>query len=516
MAKLWRIAFSICISSVVFVANAAELDTIGVTLLRSIDPTLMGDGVAVAQAESSENVEGTAWQVNPFAIGQPTNLFTYISADGSASNYPNSLGTESGHANLVGRNFYGASLGTAPGVAHVDNYEASYFYNSRIIPGISIQPRIVNQSFIFGPGSQTTVDTLYDNYAVQNNVLFVSGLGNSGPPNAPATAYNGIGVAVFEGFSSVGPTTDNGRSKPDITAPGGATSFSTPYVAGSAAILRQAGLRGDGGIGTTSSSADIRTIKALLLNGAIKPSNWTHTATAPLDTRFGAGILNVFNSYQQLAGGEFNFIESALTGTVGGAHLPGNNPTNVASLAGWDFNTIAASVNSDRVNHYYFSLPTNMAKVFTLTATLVWNRGMNASDPANLDLFLYQISNSNLVASSVSSVDNVEHLYVTNLPAGRYDLQVLKKGGVLNMGTETYALAFESFALPLSVTRSSESQLCISWPIAPTGFTLQSTANLESPVSWTAVTNVPVVRNSQNRVTLSAPVSAQFFRLIRP
>ena len=124
------------------------------------------------------------------------------------------------------------------------------------------------------------------------------------PVNPPATCYNGIGVGAYGGSSSIGPTLDNGRAKPDITAPGlRTTSFSTPQVAGAAAVLMQAGLRGDGG-GDTNSAADIRTVKALLLNGAIKPADWTNHAASPLDTRYGAGVLNVFNSYKQLAGGK--------------------------------------------------------------------------------------------------------------------------------------------------------------------------------------------------------------------
>ena len=64
----------------------------------------------------------------------------------------------------------------------------------------------------------------------------------------------------------------------------------------------QAALRGDGG-SDTNSAFDIRTIKALLLNGAVKPADWTNIAPSPLDTRYGAGVLNVLNSYEQLAGG---------------------------------------------------------------------------------------------------------------------------------------------------------------------------------------------------------------------
>ena len=492
---------------------ATTLDAIGVTLLRVSDLTLIGTGVKVAQPEAPENFDGTAWQVNPLIIGQSTNLITYISIDGSASNYPNTLGIESGHADSVAGNFYGTTIGVAPGVAHVDNYEANYFYLPLITVGLPIQAKIVNQSFIFGASPpQTNVDFEYDNFAATNNTLFVSGAGNSGPPSAPATAYNGIGVAAFGGASSIGPTLDNGRSKPDITAPAGATSFSTPLVAGAAAILVQAGLRSDGGAGTTNAATDIRTLKALLFNGAVKPTNWAHTTTTPLDTRFGAGILNVYNSYKQLAAGKFSFVESTSV-AVDDPHPPGSSTSNVASLIGWDFNSIS-SVTNDRVNHYYFDLPAGTP--FTLTTTLVWNRQFGATDINNLNLYLYKIGNTNPISMSVSTVDNVEHIFSTRLSSGRYDIQVLKKGGLTNVsGSESYALAFQFFTQTLEITRSGN-QAVLTWPLSPDGFSLQSTPDLTPPVVWAAVTNAVVVTNNQNRVTIPPASVSQFFRLSAP
>ena len=156
-----------------------ETAAIGLDLLRATDATLVGTGVRVAHAEVP--FSSNDWQVRPSAIGQPVSLFTYYSSGGTSTDYPNALGTESGHANNVAVNFYASPGGVAPGVMHVDNYEGNYFYTSVVTPGFSIPAKVVNQSFIFGTTPpQTTVDTQYDNYAVQRNVLFVSGVGNSG------------------------------------------------------------------------------------------------------------------------------------------------------------------------------------------------------------------------------------------------------------------------------------------------------------------------------------------------
>jgi hypothetical protein len=442
------------------VSGQTTLDQIGVTQLRALDPTLTGTGVYVAQPEATTVISGTDqndFEVNPDAVGQSQSLFTYINSSGStATVFPNSVGSESGHGDAVGSNFYGSSSGVAPGVSHVDNYDANYFYSNIIEPSVfGIPPRIsakiVNQSFIFG-SQDATVDQNYDNYVARYNTIFVSGIGNGGAVNSPATSYNGIGVAAYGGASSVGPTSD-GRSKPDITAPAGATSFSTPLVAGAAAILVEAGLRGDAGTGTTSDATNSRTIKALLLNGASKPNDWTHTTTAPLDARYGSGVVNIYNSYLELKAGEYSYTSSAIS-TSGSAHLPPRNVTaSIPSLSGWDFNTITrprSNTASDVTNHYFFDLSSSPGNEYQLTSTLTWNRNLNQSSINNLDLYLYNVDTliSTLLSSSVSTVDNVEQIFVSGLAPGRYDLEVFKPTSGALTASETYALAFDFTPVP--------------------------------------------------------------------
>ena len=258
-------------------------------------------------------------------------------------------------------------------------------------------------------------------------------------------------MAAYGGASSIGPTTDNKRSKPDLTAPADATSDSTPLVAGAAAILLQAGLRGDGG-SDTNSAADARTLKALLLNGAIKPADWTNGSAVPLDQRYGAGILNVFESYKQLAGGKHAFIATSSV-AVGAAHPPTGSTNNLSSLFGWDLDTATSSSTNDAVNHYYFNLPGgNSNGAFTATATLVWNRQQNKTAINEVDLYLYGTAATNLLARSSNSIDNVKQIFIPQLAPGRYDLQVLKKGGSganFVSASITYALAFEFFNVTL-------------------------------------------------------------------
>ncbi|MDB5173367.1 MAG: hypothetical protein JWN51_2140 [Phycisphaerales bacterium] len=449
-------------------ARAAPLDAIGVTQLRARDATLTGTGVSVAQVEASLQGSITAFEVNPAFVVQPVGLFTYIGATGATvvGTFPNAVGVDSSHADTVAGNFYGTVGGVAPGVQHVYNYDANYFYNTLIVGNQPISGSIINQSFIFTSqtaAGQQEVDRKYDNYAFNHGALFISGAGNgdtnNGRVSAPSTSYNGIGVAVYGAPSSVGPTLDNGRSKPDITAPASATSFSTPFVSGAAALLAQAGARGDGGPNTASVATDPRVIKTLLINGAVKPADWTHSPTAPLDTRYGGGILNADNSYILLHAGKHTFSASNTTGS-----LLGTAPANITGVqdpvAGWDFTTITSTSIADAVNHYVFH-PTAAAGVssYTLTATLTWFRHADESSINDLNLFLYDATTSTTTPldKSISAVDNVEHLFTLNLkPGDVYDLQILKAGGLAGSATvtdaETYALAYNFAALPESAS----------------------------------------------------------------
>jgi len=534
MHHLPRSKFTLIFIFAVFIGTAARaqfLDQIGLTTLRAVTANLDGAGIRVAQPEAV----APAFEVSPAAVGQPASLFTYISAAGTATNFPNGVGVESGHADGVGGNFYGVPNGVATNAAHVDNYDAGYFYNDIIASAFpaNINDPVVNQSFIFSQtdnshypvATEQSIDSNYDDYADQYKTLFISGAGNGGPTNQSriypsATCYNGIGVAAYGGSSCTGPTLDNGRAKPDITAPADVTSFSTPQVAGAAAVLMQAGLRGDGG-NDTNSAADIRTVKALLLNGAIKPTDWTNHFPSPLDARYGAGVLNVFNSYEQLAGGKHGYIAST-TVAAGGAHPPNGATGTVGVLSGWDFNTnTSSSIPSaqDGVKHYYFNITNSINNAaFTATATLVWNRHQNQTGINNLDLYLYDTASSNLVMCSTSLVDNVEHVFVPRLSQGRYDLQVLLNASGINpvSNSEPYALAWEFFSESLSIAPAG-TNVALAWPVYPAGFVLESATGLTLPAVWnTNNLTAPTVTNLQNYLLLNNTNGNQFFRLRRP
>jgi autotransporter-associated beta strand protein len=366
----------------------------------------------------------------------------------------------------VGGYFYGATgFGVAPGVSHVDNYSVDDFFGTTVFFGEPIPDAVVNQSLLFGQSgkaanvisNQQSSDTTYDNYVAQYGTIFVSGVGNGNYlyPAAPSTSYNGIAVGVDDGPSASGPTEDNGRSKPDITAPGAYTSFSTAQVSGCAALLVQAGASGDGGSSPQieADAVDPRTVKALLLNGADKQVvTFNRTHTAPLDPVNGAGQVNVYNSYLQLAAGIHPASSISNTSSVGAPHPADTTSAPAAGFTGWNFSTLTSSPLSDAYANYVFTIPAGAPS--TLTATLVWERqyNLNPSVPLginNLDLYLYDTTANKLIDYSTSIVDNVQDVYDQNLtPGDRYDLEVLKTGGIPGVtpdvvsSSETYALAF--------------------------------------------------------------------------
>ena len=526
--------------------HAQDDDQTGIKIFRAATTNLYGTGIRVGQieADGGEAAGSQSFEVNPTNTGSPNTIFTYMSTVGSSSVYPNNVGVDAYHPERVGQFFYGtvspgqAANGVATNVAHVDVVDANFFISYKLAVMVSLGDPIINQSYEFGHVStnsspptgdmtvaqQQQLDAYFDNYSIQFSTLFVSAIGTNGTPHAPGTAYNTIAVGAYGNGSdsSTGPTVDNGRCKPDISAPDANTSFAAPQVAGSAAVLMQAGLRGDGGA-NTNAAADMRTLKALLLNGAVKPSGWTNSAKSPLDARNGAGMLNLYNSYRQLAGGrQSNLVITTVT--TGGAHPPTTATNTIATAVGWDFNTNNSSSSADAINHYCLNLTNGTGKAAYLgSATLVWNRhntstGSFTPGINNLRLYLYNTANSNLVACSTSAVDNVQHLWLPSLAPGRYDLQVWKAGGASIVSTaEPYALAFAFVPVPKLTINKTGTNTTLTWPAYPAGFVPQAAGGVMGSPSWSTNNLLPlIITNQQAMVVLSATNKLQAYRLVSP
>jgi hypothetical protein len=317
------------------------------------------------------------------------------------------------------------------------------------------------------------LDSLSQHYGV----TIVKSAGNDGrygtnTISVPGGAYNMITVgsvtngapATVSAFSATGYLAD-GRSAPDIVAPGGqvlmpgyttgggstqtvqklanGTSFAAPAVSALIADLKQAGADKIGTIANgfaynNNSVQDPMVLKAILLNSATKLAGWSQVGTTtnaglitvvhPLDPNQGAGLANGAGAYNQYV----NAGSKDLVSLVGG-RFPNTSTTNtpvngLLAPVGWDLSNVGIGLT----NFYQQS----MMSTGTIAITLDWDReisddGTNYSvlRLADLNLLLWRSPDNaytslTLVAQSVSPVDNLQHLYLTDALAGYYEFGV--------------------------------------------------------------------------------------------
>ena len=250
-----------------------------------------------------------------------------------------------------------------------------------------------------------------------------------------------------------------GRTVPTLVAPQGSTSGATPVVAAAAAVLVQTGHEGGltlsggsttiAGVGTIYNAERSETVKAALMAGADRQTANTstdanitdyrspgHETANGLDSRYGAGQVNIYNSYRILAGGEQRSFQN------GGSDI---------SSFGFDHGTIGGLSGSGQTASYFFNAPAGEVSLF---ASLVWNLDVSNNSQLtsrlyNLDLSLFDVTTNSLVASSASLLDNTENLYFKLLLGNRYEMRVTtnETGNFL----WDYALAWRMDANPSPV-----------------------------------------------------------------
>ncbi len=346
-----------------------------------------------------------------------------------------------GHAQATARIIYGNS-GLAPGIDDVQCFTTNHWLGAGgLNTGMAKAPnvgdrRIFNASWI-GGASYTARQILrrVDYLADHDDVIFVVGVNNghdSAVPALLASAYNVISVGHDSGKSSGGYTQfeGNGRCKPMIVAPGGMTSFSTPVVTAICARLLEAA---DRMTHETPDATKSEVIRAVLLAGAEKEPTWKPAPGKALDEHLGAG---------------FARFDQSLAILTAGLHAPGM----LTRRLGWDFRATSALDRRD----YRIDTATPMGEVSLL---LTWNRRIegrvirdlftqqprwnDAASDADFDLRLYSLDaagKESLLAESAGDVDNLEHIYLKELPAGRYRIEVTRRDTL--GGTWDYALAW--------------------------------------------------------------------------
>ena len=76
-----------------------------------------------------------------------------------------------------------------------------------------------------------------------------------------------------------------------------------------------------------------------------------------------------------------------------------------------------------------------------------------------------------------------------------------------------FTLGAPVFSAPSLQIKITNNLAILMWPESPQGFSLQSTTNLTVRNSWTTLTNVPAIVNSQNTITNPVSKGPKFYRL---
>ena len=355
-------------------------------------------------------------------------------------------GTSPHATNVVGAAFFGDTFSVAPGANTVNIYEANDWLNDELSYAGSAEPtpqnfRVQNHSWIHSFSSTNVwsehpsnvsalrrYDYVIDTANNGDGLTAVVGLNNTAEPLPYlfGHSYNAIAVGRSDGVHSAGLTLPfdgsppdssygPGRGKPELVVPLSTTSAATAAVSSAATMLYQSA--------GASAAAKNEVMKAVLLAGATKEEfpGWSRTATRPLDDVFGAGELNVYNSYLVQLGGQH-----------AGSLTP---PSTLAGSYGWDYQNRKGQPSIGDI-YYNFQIPAG-STASEFSAVLAWNLKVTDTNPGadfipthalqNLDLEFYRSTGgflSQLIDSSVSTVDNVEHVYVSSLGPGTYTLKV--------------------------------------------------------------------------------------------
>lgn len=454
-----------------------------------------GAGIGVSQVEAAQIPQGESLDYTKHPYMPTPETVEWASGEISfldVNNLPDAVSggspLYSGHATgTVGARIYGNTEGLAKEVTTVEMYEANDWLSNVLRYASTTNPdmadysvetqtgnrRVENHSWIgtlatqIGGGGPNPwwdhvnnvkalrrYDYLVDHANLGEGLTAVVGVNNNTNPlpYLLSQGYNSIAVGVSNGNHSSGltgtsdGTPDNlygaGRSKPDLVAPGGSTSAATAMVSSAAVLLH------DTLSDTPGRNAE--TVKSILLAGANKEPafNWApdisttlggaRSITRPLDDTWGAGELDVWNNHLIASGGQH-------AGST-------TQPAAAAPRNGWDYRDLKSQPGAGSI-YYTLEIPTGTTAQ-ELSIALSWHVEVTDTDsrPAffsgmeslqDLNLRLYDttagfvLNSSTLVAESISTVDNVEHLYFDNtdgdasndIASGVYTLAVDGAGG---------------------------------------------------------------------------------------
>lgn len=460
--------FCLCAASITL---AADFTDVGHSALQAElgAGTPTGAGVRAAQVEAPIN--DTSGGAAPIFMPNPSDAEfsgkTITAINGNPS------GSFSSHATVVGRLFYGTTSSIAPGISQIAGYDATSWFNGLSSPSgtaTTAPTRITNHSWVGAGNTPTTTEQILrmvDRQVHVNESIQVVGLAN-GPADSPllGSGYNVIAVGRTDGGHQRNTVSVSGdslygpvRTALHLVAPESTTSNATPVVSAAAALLVQTGHEAgpslsDGsttisGIGTIYNAERSETIKATLMAGANRETfnlgttaditdyrSAGHETANGLDDRFGAGQVNILNSYHILAGGEHPSAQQ------GGVDI---------GRFGFDYGEAFGGLSgSPRTASYFFSTASDV----TLFSSLAWNVGVSndstlTTSRHRLNLSLFDLTANSLLGESTSDLDSTQNLYMRLLAGRRYELRV--SAGETGNFSQDYTLAWrmEITAVPI-------------------------------------------------------------------
>ena len=435
-----------------------------------------GSGVSVMHVEAAETYvdHDGSLETPDYPVYLPndtdTQFLTKIFTDKSNL----ATGFYSGHATSVAKYMYGNTNSIAPGVTMINAYLSNgWLWSDYLQPGenqpLKTPDRVSNFSWIGDIGyaeSLRRADWVVDT----DEMTMCVGIKNSSGQNSSllSGAFNVIAIGKSDGDNGFGTNQldgdyMSGRVRPEIVAPLSSSSSATGLTSSAVSLLIETsqsspGLANDPielstinrSGGTVYNTERSEVIKAVLMAGADRiTSNTTgndiidyradaiNQTSNGLDKRYGAGQLNIQNSYNIIIAGEQNSDED-----------DGGGSGSIADT-GFDYDpSFGGNRSSNTAASYYFN--TNSGGSF-LSATLAWNININGGDDTSfsgaaefydLDLSLYDVTNGQaLIIDSISYINNSESIW-TYLPKNKnYLLKVTIKSGQSQFDWD-YALAW--------------------------------------------------------------------------
>ncbi len=448
------VAMACCALGGLFTATAASArDTASeirytdlVARLGAAVPT--GAGIGIGQVEAPENADG---RYAPDTTLPEFAGTTFSLLSGTAL-------PVSWHSTEVGKALYGNALSIVPGVTNISVWNVNGWLTSAYLhvgQGSAVAPanpptgvKVFNHSWIgsFGAAASDNEALRRLDFSIHRDNIFVAAGTNNGAGSAAspmmAYAYNAVTVGVSNGAHSNGLTPagidGQNRRKPDIVAPGQFTSFATPVVGAAAALLFDAA-DSDPAVSGNANANKALTIRASIFAGANHRVDWSNGAptsgatkgitATPLDPLFGVDLLDIDRAHRVFTAGESNGTAAADLATL-------------RPHQGWDYVT---TMTANTSLFWSFRVHTPVAE---LSAIASWNRQVattyTTTTLQDFDLRLWKVQAGGLISisgdagtgvyasgnvESNSLIDNTEHLYLRDLAAGDYVLELKRKTG---------------------------------------------------------------------------------------